>query len=125
MLNIGKRRIEDTASIFGRLYVIVTALLKKKNKRPMSEELIPQQKGGEKAMKPSIDLICVAERAQDESGEEYYSGIINPVIFKKAKDDLRIILMPGRFLLASLIGNDPNGNENMYMFVQNGQERED
>lgn len=69
-------------------------------------------------MKNGIDLIGSFERKKDDKGEEYYSGTINPTHFKKVKDEIQLVLMPGNQLPTSLIGTDQEAQDSLYLFSQ-------
>jgi len=45
-------------------------------------------------MRPGIDLISVFTKINSEDDSEFYSGTMNPVVFKKAKQDVEVVLMP-------------------------------
>ena len=54
-------------------------------------------------MKPGIDLISVFTKITGEDGSEFYSGSINPAVFKKVKQDIEIVLMPSETVPMSIL----------------------
>ncbi len=75
-------------------------------------------------MKPGIDLISVFAKREDETGQVFYTGTIDPSNFKKAKEEIRIVLMQGNLLPGSLVGHEGSSQENLYMFSQDGNNQD-
>ncbi|MBN2329122.1 MAG: hypothetical protein JXR73_18420 [Candidatus Omnitrophica bacterium] len=75
-------------------------------------------------MKPDIEIISVFTRNQDEAGREYFCGVLDPSVFKKAKQEIHIILMPGSQLPSSLIGSRDSSQESLYMFAKKDSGRD-
>ncbi len=69
-------------------------------------------------MKPKVNLVSVFEKKQDENGDGYHRGALDPALFKKAKGEIHFLLMKGSMLPISLIGDDPGAQENLFMFVE-------
>ncbi len=69
-------------------------------------------------MKPKVNLVSVFEKKQDENGDGYHRGALDPALFKKAKEEIHFLLMKGSMLPISLIGDDPGAQENLFMFVE-------
>lgn len=75
-------------------------------------------------MKPNINLISVFERKQEGEEGEYHTGTLDASTFKKAKGEIRIILMKGHMLPLSIVGSDPRAQENLFMFVEENNQQE-
>lgn len=69
-------------------------------------------------MKPGIDLIGSFEKKKDENNQDYYVGQLDPAVFKKAKDEIQLILMPGSQLPSALVGNEQIAKDSLYLFSQ-------
>ena len=69
-------------------------------------------------MKPNINLVSVFERKQEGEDGEYHAGTLDLAEFKKAKGEIRIVLMKGNLLPTSIVGNDPRAQENLFMFAE-------
>lgn len=69
-------------------------------------------------MKAGIEVVGVFEQIKDEHGNEHYTGSLDPALFKKTKQEVKLILMKGNLLPQTLVGNDPASQESIYMFSQ-------
>ena len=69
-------------------------------------------------MKPTVELIGVFEKKQDENGNNYHTGALDTTQFKKSKNEIHLILMKGELLPEYLRGPDPTTQENLYLFLQ-------
>jgi hypothetical protein len=48
-------------------------------------------------------LISVFTKINAEDGSEFYSGTMNPIVFKKAKEAIEVILMPATSVPRSIV----------------------
>ncbi len=73
-------------------------------------------------MKPGIDVISVFEKKKDENGTEFFTGTIDLKALKKIKaDELRVVMMPGDLLpasLHSLMDRNTTSSNGLFMFVE-------
>ncbi|MBI1390452.1 MAG: hypothetical protein GC154_18600 [bacterium] len=73
-------------------------------------------------MKAGIEIVGVFERRKDEHGNEHFAGSLDPAAFKKAKREIKLILMKGDLLPASLVGKCPASLDSLYMFSRDDSE---
>jgi len=76
-------------------------------------------------MKPGIDLISVFTKINAEDGSDFYSGTMNPVVFKKAKQDIEVVLMPSETVpmsILDLLRKAGNQKADLLMFAVVGRE---
>ena len=75
-------------------------------------------------MKPTVELIGIFEKKQDENGNEYHSGTLDTAQFKKSKSEIHLILMKGKLLPEYLRGSDSSTQEHLFMFAQNENQQQ-
>ena len=71
-------------------------------------------------MKPGINLMSVFSKVKGNDGSEYYTGALNPALFRKIKDkEIDVVLMPLESVpesLVTLLKKSGNQKADLLMF---------